>query len=336
VWNDETGASGGGESAVFARPRYQLGPGLPALGARRALPDLALAASPHTPGYVIVEDGRARIIGGTSAGAPALAGVLALVNERLTITQGTSGLGQLLPALYRLGGEQARGLRAPVFRDVQEGTNALPGAPGFPSTPGFDLATGWGAPLADALVSALEGPGRCEPEIGCLVPARGARERACAGAWLVEQDVFAVRNGVPRINQTCHDGDPQCDADGTADGRCTVNVSFCLNIFDFRSRRLDRRGLPACEPGLVRRVRLGEPRARRRDPLGTDNRRALKAALGALPELPTRLRNACTAGVPVVVPVRGPGSRGRTMLRARVDGSLGRTRALLALRCRAR
>jgi hypothetical protein len=334
VWSDEFGGSGGGESAVFARPRFQLGAGVPELRGR-GLPDVALPASPITPGYVIVEDGEARIVGGTSVGAPAFASVLALVNERLTQTEGTGGLGHLLPALYRLGGEQARGLRAPLFRDITVGSNALPGGPGFRATPGFDLATGWGAPLADALAAALDGPGRCEPELRCLIPARGAKRRACAGAWLVEQERFHLRRGIPTAQQSCRDGDPECDADGRVDGRCTVNVALCLNIFDFRADRLSRRGLPVCEPSVVRRVRLLTPGAGTRAEEARAARSALRAAIDGLPDLPFRLRDACTATVPVTVPAGGDRAAGHRTLRARIEGGLGTRTARVTLTCHA-
>src|SRR5205807_5684195 len=52
VWNaGRTAASGGGESLVFARPRYQIGLGVPPVTARM-LPVVALAANPDAPGYV--------------------------------------------------------------------------------------------------------------------------------------------------------------------------------------------------------------------------------------------------------------------------------------------
>jgi subtilase family serine protease len=57
VWSDAFGGSGGGQSVVFARPRYQLGPGC-RRGRGRLLPDLAVAAGPDTPGYIIFEDGQ--------------------------------------------------------------------------------------------------------------------------------------------------------------------------------------------------------------------------------------------------------------------------------------
>ena len=183
VWNDALGAGGGGESVVFARPRYQLAAlANPANG--RVLPDVSVAASPDNPGFFMVQDGQTRVIGGTSASAPALASVLALITEQVARASGATGLGQLLPTLYRLGSEQVRGLRAPVFRDVTIGNNAFDGHGGFPAGPGFDLASGWGAPLADALAAAVTGPGRCEPELGCLIPGQGSKRRACTGEWL--------------------------------------------------------------------------------------------------------------------------------------------------------
>src|SRR5205823_496034 len=131
--------------------------------------DVALAANPDAPGYVMVAGGKSSGVGGTSAATPAFAGVLALVSEDL----GTAGLGQLGPTLYRLGGEQARGLRAPVFHDVTQGDNG-----GFAAAAGFDLATGWGSPIVDALAPALAGgDGPCVPDSLCLVPRTGGPRR---------------------------------------------------------------------------------------------------------------------------------------------------------------
>src|SRR5262249_62000889 len=104
---------------VFGRPSFQLGVGR---FAGRAVPDLALAASPQSPGYVIVQDKQETVVGGTSASVPALAGVLALVNQRA----GRGGLGQLLLPLYRLARDGDAGLRPPVFHDVEAGGHGLP------------------------------------------------------------------------------------------------------------------------------------------------------------------------------------------------------------------
>jgi len=333
TWDDDFGASGGGQSALLALPRYQLAAGLGSLGTGRLLPDVALAASPQTPGYFIYQNGQPQIVGGTSAGSPAFAGMLALVNQRLAETGGIGGgLGDLVPELYRLGNEQAQGRRSPVFRDIVTGDNGQ-----FGAGPGFDLATGWGAPLADALAAALAGPGRCEPAIdavqpekGCLVPSR-RDARGCAGEWLIEQDDFALRRGLPGVRQICQDGDPRCDTDGTADGSCTFRLALCLNVFDFRivNKHGPRKGLPRCRPGRVRRLALLAPGRRDDDPVRAANRAALQDALAALP-LPTGLVNTCTATVPVTVAV------GDTLrLRARVRGTLGDAVPRVVLACSA-
>jgi hypothetical protein len=319
VWDDGLGQGGGGRSAVFALPPYQAVVGLGSLSSGRAMPDLALAGSPLTPGYFMVENGLDRRVGGTSASAPALASVLALVNERL----GTQGLGQMLPSLYRIGSAQARGGPV-VFRDITQGTN------GFPAGAGFDLASGWGAPLADALAANLEAGRPCDTTIDCLIPGRGNAREGCAGQWLVEhRDLAFDGRGLPRSIQVCRDGDLACDADGTADGRCTINVALCLNVFDFR--RLVRRGqlvVPRCSPGLVRRVHLKTPKATVVDP----NREQALNALASLPELPTSLSSACGATVPIVVPVPGVDSKGQVTLKARVSGTRSTT-AKVTLRC---
>jgi hypothetical protein len=335
VWADAFGAGGGGESVVFARPRYQLGAGMPAEIGGRLLPDLAVAASPDAPGYIIFEDGQPQVIGGTSAGAPAFASVLALVNERLAVNGGFAGLGHVLPSLYRLAAEQARGTRPPVFRDIVAGSNARPGSSGFAARSGFDLASGWGAPIMDTLAEALGEPTRCDPEIapvgGCLVPAVGAKKKACAVAWLLDRANLALHRDVPRRHQRCRDGDPTCDEDGVADGRCSVSVALCLNVFDFRSSRLSARRLPRCEPGRVGSVNLQS--GGRLTSLAAEDDAALRGAIAALPSLPTKLNAACTSSVRIGVPVAGPDSPGRVNLRARARGSLGTTLARVTLRC---
>src|SRR5207249_10204652 len=207
VWNaGRTAASGGGESLVFARPRYQIGLGVPPVTARM-LPDVALAANPDAPGYVMVAGGKSSGVGGTSAATPAFAGVVALGSEDL----GTAGLGQLGPTLYRLGGEQARGLRAPVFHDVTQGDNG-----GFAAAAGFDLATGWGSPIVDALAPALAGGAApCVSDSFCLLPGAGGPRRSCAVECVIEGTALPRRaSSVPLIHHVCCDGHPVCAASG--------------------------------------------------------------------------------------------------------------------------
>jgi hypothetical protein len=78
---------------------------------------------------------------------------------------------------------------------------------------------------------------------------------------------------------------------------------------------------------------LVSPGPRVRDAAVAGNRDAVQAALGALPPLPSALRFACTAAIPVEVPLGTNGRPGRLTLRARVDGAHGRAMSRLTLVC---
>jgi pseudomonalisin len=143
VWQDGTMASGGGRSTL-PRPTWQKG----LKNSRRTVPDVSLAASAV---YPIPQDGAVVCcVSGTSAAAPAWAGVIAMLNQQ----RGTA-TGLLNPKLYELGNAQARGGTA-VFFDIVEGSNSTTEARGFPAKPGYDLATGWGSPNVAALLPAFQ------------------------------------------------------------------------------------------------------------------------------------------------------------------------------------
>jgi subtilase family serine protease len=150
VWHDVTGASSGGESALFAKPSFQSGV-FPA-DSNRDIPDVSFAASPLHPGFFWGEAGMDTFIlcctGGTSLGAPYWAGIDALVMQ----TEG-GRTGNLDPALYKLGalGDPAMS----GLRDVTRGNNSFHGVKGFRATKGYDKATGWGTPDIAILVPAL-------------------------------------------------------------------------------------------------------------------------------------------------------------------------------------
>ena len=150
VWN-ESGpgaglwASGGGASAVYAKPSWQAGSGVPADG-KRDVPDVALTASGHD-GYLIYQSGGLYVVGGTSAAAPAFAGVMALVVQHSGARQGNANA-----ALYSLGSKQRAG-GASVFHDITSGNNGVPGQSGFGATAGYDQATGLGSVDASILVN---------------------------------------------------------------------------------------------------------------------------------------------------------------------------------------
>ena len=46
-----------------------------------------------------------------------------------------------------------------AFLDVTTGTNAVFGGSSYPARPGFDLASGWGSPFANAVAGLLASRG---------------------------------------------------------------------------------------------------------------------------------------------------------------------------------
>ena len=155
-------ASGGGASVFFAKPPWQAGvAGIPTDGFRD-LPDVSLTAASHDPYLLCVEgscqSGNAFGVSGTSASAPAFAGIMALVNQKTHSRQGQANyvLYKLAAAetLSQCNASKTTGLPANtcVFNDVTVGNNSVPGEPGygtpsaqFQSTVGYDQATGLGS-----------------------------------------------------------------------------------------------------------------------------------------------------------------------------------------------
>ncbi|HJQ85043.1 MAG TPA: hypothetical protein VKA21_13250 [Candidatus Binatia bacterium] len=66
------------------------------------------------------------------------------------------------------------------------------------------------------------------------VPGGGSRRSDCNAEWQVVNPTNTpfLRHDRINNNQTCTDGDPNCDADRTVDGTCTFRVSICLNQTD--------------------------------------------------------------------------------------------------------
>jgi subtilase family serine protease len=154
VWNNNTGATGGGISQYFPEPNYQRVT-LPQsdqtlLAGHRGIPDISYDADPNTgvPVYLGFLGGAANgyyIFGGTSAGSPQWSGIIADANQALG-----HSLGFINPLLYRIGASKV----APyLFHDITVGNNGFNGIPGYNATPGWDAATGWGTPNVSVLHS---------------------------------------------------------------------------------------------------------------------------------------------------------------------------------------
>ncbi|HXZ80304.1 MAG TPA: S53 family peptidase [Terriglobales bacterium] len=144
--------TGGGVSSQYGRPVYQaslpstfptvLGNVVP--GSGRSNPDVAFNSAVY--GGVMAYRGYVSppgwaVFGGTSAAAPAWAGIIALLN------QANGGpVGFITPKIYDLN----HGRLKHTFQDITVGDNRFSegafGEDGFNAAPGYDLTTGWGTP----------------------------------------------------------------------------------------------------------------------------------------------------------------------------------------------
>jgi hypothetical protein len=202
AWNDTAfaltqpggslSAGGGGVSVLWPKPSWQTGvPGIPADG-HRDVPDISLNASPDHDAYLYCtqvqtdgsgngfvsscqatsfrlsdpgqnDDQTFQAAGGTSFGAPAFAGLLAIIEQKLA---SGGGLGNINPALYQLAANSTTYKSA--FHDITTGNNQVPCTPqstgcpsgsnpviGYTAGTGYDLATGLGSVDANSLATAF-------------------------------------------------------------------------------------------------------------------------------------------------------------------------------------
>ena len=183
-WNDplystgvyRSAASGGGVSTIIPKPSFQKGTGVPADGFRD-VPDISFSGSVHNA-YVVCQNGSASkgcnpasltylLIGGTSASAPSMAGVAAMIDQKLGARQGN--MNTLLYSLYAA--------KPAVFHDAtpassgvasctlatpsmcnnsvpQTSSSLTPSLQGYALTTGYDLVTGLGSLDVSAFLTA--------------------------------------------------------------------------------------------------------------------------------------------------------------------------------------
>ncbi len=160
-YGSETGwiDSGGGLSTTLSEPAYQMA--VQSTG-DRSTPDVSFDADPYTGVsiYAIPSDsttgsGQWEVVGGTSAGAPAWAGIIAIANQGRALAGLTSltGSTQTLPDLYAI---------------AAAGFNKVPATSGGGSnmainTPAYNTQAGLGSPMGVALVDALVGSTTTSP-----------------------------------------------------------------------------------------------------------------------------------------------------------------------------
>jgi subtilase family serine protease len=158
TWDDPNdgiakgGATGGGASAFFSKPAFQIG--TTPNDSARDQPDVALLASPNFPGsFFFNDDGGGgavlSIVGGTSLSAPMWAGIVNLVSQK-----SGGNLGSINPTVYKIA---SAGQSAAGFFDITSGNNAFNGVAGFSAMPGYDQVTGWGTVDINKFVAAYTG-----------------------------------------------------------------------------------------------------------------------------------------------------------------------------------
>jgi Predicted protease len=143
VWNGETtwSGSGGGSSSYFSEPSYQKSVSL-ITNNYRGVPDVAYDANPNT-GVSVYYSGSWYVFGGTSIGAPQWAGLIAIAAQ----IQG-HGLGLVQTTIYSLASSNSY---SQYFHDIVFG----PSNGYYNAQVGWDYVTGWGSPIASALVPKL-------------------------------------------------------------------------------------------------------------------------------------------------------------------------------------
>lgn len=212
VWNESANATdpvgnagsglwstGGGVSTIYAKPSWQVAPGVPADG-QRDCPDVSLTASSYD-GYLVVQGGSTYVVGGTSASSPSFAGIMALVVQKA----GGVGQGNANPKLYQLGNAQYGSSGTAVFHDITTGTNTVPGGPGFNAGTGYDPATGLGSVDANALVNNWTTSVSITP--GSAIVSKGARYGFTATSSLTPNTVtWSATGGTFLAATTAGDG----------------------------------------------------------------------------------------------------------------------------------
>jgi subtilase family serine protease len=162
TWNEpqfEAG-TGGGFSTVYGTPIFQKNLHLPS----RGVPDVAYNAGINSGVLAAWSSSGLGAdlffrFGGTSAGSPQWAGLVALAAQLRH-----ARVGYLNPQVYAL--SLVKPVYAALFHDITTGDNSFTGEgdngvtvtiPGFPATKGWDPATGLGTPKANNLVPVLGG-----------------------------------------------------------------------------------------------------------------------------------------------------------------------------------
>jgi hypothetical protein len=247
-------ASGGGASIFISKPSWQTAPGVPADGFRDT-PDVAFAAACHD-GYVVClafdggdcSQGEFESFCGTSAAAPSMAGIMALVDQANSGAQGNFN-----PTLYALAPAAST---SKTFHDVNVATSGVATCTATPSTcnnsvpgaddasvglaggevqTGFDLVTGWGSLDVAALLDDLH----CQDKpdgTACSDGNACTQADACHAGVCVGTPVVCTASDACHVAGTCSTTTGLCSSPASANGapcaggECTAGI--CVSIAD--------------------------------------------------------------------------------------------------------
>jgi len=147
--------TGGGLSVFFPTPSFQSGISQSTLLGARGLPDVSWNAAIDGGALVYMTFPGVRagwhVVGGTSASSPQLAGLIALTNQ-LAASMGKGSVGYLNPLLYKLPAKDFNDIVPQTFgtgqglTTLQDNSEYGTGIPGYQTTTGWDLTTGFGTP----------------------------------------------------------------------------------------------------------------------------------------------------------------------------------------------
>ena len=155
AWNDQLGASGGGISVLYKHPAYQNAVNLYG-HTGRGVPDVSYDADVNSGVLVVLTMSGQQAVydfGGTSAGSPQWAAIVALADQ---VNKGRIGF--INGGLYALGAGSAYHTD---FYDITSGNNTFTGTTpngnsitvtGYNTRTAWDAVTGWGSPNVANLI----------------------------------------------------------------------------------------------------------------------------------------------------------------------------------------
>lgn len=147
--------SGGGISSIESEPGYQTNYPIPNTGGKRGVPDVSYNADPNT-GVSVYDSTRYQgqagwwQVGGTSAGAPQWAALIALADQGRGSSLSSNSLSSS-PEYNAASGSAY----SSNYRDITSGTNGSCATTCSAAT-GYDFVTGVGSPLGNNLVPYLQ------------------------------------------------------------------------------------------------------------------------------------------------------------------------------------